>query len=178
MGLSRVGRGEQAPEEVNVIIEIPAHSPPIKYEVDKLTGALFVDRFLSSSMRYPCDYGYIPHTLSEDGDPVDVLVICPTPLNMGCVLTCRPVGMLTMTDEAGIDMKILAVPVNKLTTLYTGITKPQDLPEPILDQINHFFEHYKDLEKNKWVKLGGWLDASAAKTEIRACMQRYDDLEK
>lgn len=174
MGLGRVSAGNQVPEDINVIIEIPAHSEPIKYEVDKKTGSLFVDRFLSTSMYYPCDYGYIPRTLSEDGDPVDVLVITPIPVNRGCVIRCRPVGMLQMTDEAGDDRKILAVPINKLTSLYQNIQKFDDLPPLLLHQITHFFTHYKDLEEGKWVKLEGWVGPAEAKKEILESIQRYN----
>lgn len=174
MGLGRVSAGNQVPEDINVIIEIPAHSEPIKYEVDKKTGSLFVDRFLSTSMYYPCDYGYIPRTLSEDGDPVDVLVITPIPVNRGCVIRCRPVGMLQMKDEAGDDRKILAVPINKLTSLYHNIQKFDDLPALLLHQITHFFTHYKDLEEGKWVKLEGWLGPEDAKKEILASIKRFE----
>ncbi len=178
MGLARISAGNQVPEDINVIIEIPAHSEPIKYEVDKKTGALFVDRFLSTSMHYPCDYGYIPRTLSDDGDPVDVLVITPIPVNRGCVISCRPIGMLAMSDEAGDDRKILAVPVNKLTSLYQHVQKLEDLPPSLLQQISHFFTHYKDLEEGKWVKLDGWLDASAAKKEITDSIKRFEQANK
>lgn len=174
MGLARVNAGKQVPDDINVIIEIPAHSEPIKYEVDKETGSLFVDRFLSTSMVYPCDYGYVPKTLSEDGDPVDVLVITPIPVNRGCVIRCRPIGMLIMTDEAGDDRKILAVPVNKLTNLYDHVQKLADLPPPLLHKITHFFAHYKDLEEGKWVKLEDWTDADAAKKEILESIRRYE----
>ncbi len=173
MGLGRISAGHNVPDEIHVIIEIPAHSEPIKYEVDKHTGALFVDRFLSTSMHYPCDYGYIPETLSDDGDPVDVLVITPIPVNRGCVISCRPIGMLAMTDEAGEDKKILAVPVSKLTGLYEKVHKLEDLPASLLQQIAHFFTHYKDLEEGKWVKLDGWRDAAAAKKEIEESAARY-----
>lgn len=173
MGLSLVGSGDHVPDDINVIIEIPAHSEPIKYEVNKVTGSLFVDRFLSTSMYYPCDYGYIPKTLSEDGDPVDVLVITPIPVNRGCVIRCRPVGVLAMTDEAGHDRKILAVPINKLTSLYQNVQKIEDLPVSLLNKITHFFTHYKDLEEGKWVKLDGWLDTKAAKQEILDSIKRY-----
>ena len=139
MGLNIVNAGNIVPDEFNVIIEIPAHSEPIKYEVDKSSGALFVDRFLSTAMHYPCDYGYIPMTLSEDGDPVDVLVITPVPVNRGCVIRCRPIGVLTMTDEAGHDQKILALPIQKLTSLYNHVNQPDDLPPLLLKQIAHFF---------------------------------------
>jgi inorganic pyrophosphatase len=175
MGLAIVNAGRNLPDDINVIIEIPAHSEPIKYEVDKESGALFVDRFLSTAMHYPCDYGYIPMTLSEDGDPVDVLVITPFPVNRGCVLRCRPIGVLTMTDEAGDDQKILAVPIQKLTSLYDHVNTPQDLPSLFLKQIAHFFEHYKDLEEGKWVKLGGWLGPIEAKKEIDLSIKRYQE---
>lgn len=171
--LSEVTAGDKTPHEVNVIIEIPAHSEPVKYEVDKKTGAMFVDRFMSTSMRYPCDYGYIPQTLSDDGDPADVLVVGPLPLITGSVITVRPIGMLKMTDESGEDCKILAVPTDDLTPLYHEIKEPQDLHQLTLDRISHFFEHYKDLEKNKWVKIAGWENADAAKQEILKSIQRY-----
>lgn len=166
MSLVQVPAGNQVPEDINVIIEIPAHSEPIKYEVDKDSGSLFVDRFLATSMHYPCDYGYVPQTLSDDGDPVDVLVITPVPVNRGCVINCRPLGMLVMSDEAGMDKKILAVPTSKLTSLYDDVHTVDDLPPMILKQIAHFFSHYKDLESGKWVKIEGWEDATAAKQEI------------
>jgi inorganic pyrophosphatase len=175
MGLARVSAGSNVPDEINVIIEIPAHSEPIKYEVDKNTGSLFVDRFLSTSMHYPCDYGYIPKTLSDDGDPVDVLVITPIPVNRGCVIPCRPVGMLVMTDEAGEDKKILAVPVDKLTSLYRHVKTLEDLQPFLLHQISHFFTHYKDLEEGKWVKLEGWRGTNEAKQEIKESIQRYEE---
>lgn len=175
MNLDRVSSGKDVPNDFNVIIEIPAHGEPIKYEVDKATGAMFVDRFMSTAMHYPCNYGYVPHTLSDDGDPVDVLVITPVPLLTGVVVRCRPVGMLKMEDEAGIDAKVLAVPIDKLTSLYRDIESPRDLPESILNQISHFFEHYKDLEVGKWVKVQGWVGAAEAKTEILDGMRRYND---
>lgn len=175
MGLSLVNAGRDVPNDINVIIEIPAHSEPIKYEIDKETGALFVDRFMATSMHYPCDYGYVPHTLSEDGDPVDVLVVCPVPLNRGAVLRCRPVGMLNMVDEAGKDTKIIAVPIDDLTPLYKEVQAPKDLPGLLLNQIAHFFTHYKDLDEGKWVKLEGWSGADEAKDEILSCIKRYND---
>ncbi|MCS5710201.1 inorganic diphosphatase [Candidatus Berkiella aquae] len=175
MGLARVSSGRHLPDDINVIIEIPAHSEPIKYEVDKETGSLFVDRFLSTSMYYPCDYGYVPQTLSDDGDPVDVLVITPIPVNHGCVIRCRPVGILSMRDEAGDDLKILAVPINKLTPLYNHVQEPEDLPPLLINRITHFFAHYKDLEEGKWVTLNGWLGAEEAKKEILAGVKRYHD---
>ncbi|MCB1914049.1 MAG: inorganic diphosphatase, partial [Rhodocyclaceae bacterium] len=152
MNLDRVGPGEIAPDEINVIIEIPAHSDPVKYEVDKETGAMFVDRFMNTAMFYPCNYGYVPHTLSDDGDPVDVLVVTPIPVISGSVIRCRPVAVLKMTDEAGSDAKVLAVPINKLCKLYKDADGPEHMPQQLLDQIAHFFAHYKDLEAGKWVK--------------------------
>jgi inorganic pyrophosphatase len=175
MNLDRVTSGRDLPNDFNVIIEIPKRGDPVKYEVDKETGAMFVDRFMSVAMHYPCNYGYIPHTLSEDGDPVDVLVITPFPLITGVVVRCRPVGMLKMTDEAGPDAKLLAVPIDKACNLYREIESPRDLPETTLAQISHFFQHYKDLEAGKWVKLEGWVGAEEAKAEIMAGVKRYQD---
>ena len=166
MNLDRVPAGRDVPHDCNVIIEIPMRGDPIKYEVDKETGAVFVDRFMSTAMHYPCNYGYVPRTLSGDGDPVDVLVISPLPLITGVVVRCRPVGMLKMRDEAGDDTKLLAVPIDKLTSQYRGVRSPRDLPEAQLAAIQHFFEHYKDLEAGKWVKVKGWTSAAAAKEEI------------
>lgn len=176
MNLDRVDSGRNVPDDINVIIEIPSHSEPVKYEVDKATGAMFVDRFMSTAMYYPCDYGYVPHTLSEDGDPVDVLVVSPFALISGSVIRCRPVGVLKMTDESGVDAKVLAVPVNKLTLLYKGVHEATDLPEHLLAQIAHFFEHYKDLEANKWVKVEGWGPAADAKQEILRSIARFKAL--
>jgi inorganic pyrophosphatase len=177
MNLDRVSSGNKLPDDFNVIIEIPAHGEPIKYEMDKETGAMFVDRFMSTSMHYPCNYGYIPHTLSEDGDPVDVLVITPIPLITGVVVRCRPVGMLKMTDEAGPDSKMIAVPIDKLCGVYTAVKRPEDLALSILNQISHFFEHYKDLEADKWVKVHGWAGADDARAEIMAGVERYRNAE-
>jgi len=173
MILDHVQTGSNVPDDINVIIEIPAHGEPIKYELDKDTGAMFVDRFMSTAMHYPCNYGYVPHTLSEDGDPVDVLVVTPIPLITGVVVRCRPVGMLKMTDEAGIDAKVIAVPVDKLTSLYTHVKSPDDLPQLLLKQISHFFEHYKDLEPGKWVKVQGWEGIDGARAEILSGVARY-----
>jgi inorganic pyrophosphatase len=173
MNLDRVTSGKNLPDDLHVIIEIPAHGEPVKYEVDKDTGAMFVDRFMNTAMHYPCNYGYVPHTLCEDGDPVDVLVVTPIPLISGSVIRCRPVALLRMTDEAGGDSKVLAVPVDKLCTLYRDVQGPEHLPQPLLAQIAHFFEHYKDLEPGKWVKVEGWADAAAAKAEIIAAVTRY-----
>ncbi len=173
MNLDRVGPGRDLPNDFNVIIEIPMNADPIKYEVDKETGAVFVDRFMSTAMHYPCNYGYVPKTLSGDGDPVDVLVLSPVPLITGVVLQCRPIGMLKMSDEAGDDTKVLAVPVDKLSSLYRNITTPRDLPELVLSQIAHFFQHYKDLEPGKWVRIGGWVGPEEAKAEIMAGVAAY-----
>lgn len=174
---NQVPTGVDIPNDFNVIIEIPAHSEPVKYEVDKTTGILFVDRFMSGNMRYPCDYGYIPNTLGLDNDPLDVLVVSPFPLLSGSVIRVRPIGLLRMTDESGKDAKILAVPVDKLTKLYTSIQKPQDLFPLLLEQISHFFEHYKDLDEDKWVKIEGWEGVEAAKDEILAGVKRYQELD-
>ena len=175
MNLDRVDSGRDIPNDINVIIEIPAHSEPVKYEVDKNTGAMFVDRFMSTAMYYPCNYGYVPHTLSEDGDPVDVLVVTPFALISGSVIRCRPVGMLRMTDESGVDAKVLAVPIDKLSTLYRQVNEPHDLPEHLLAQISHFFEHYKDLESGKWAKVEGWTSAQDAKQEITSAIKRFKE---
>lgn len=170
MNLDRVGSGANLPQDVNVIIEIPSHSDPVKYEVDKETGALFVDRFMNTAMFYPTNYGYIPHTLSDDGDPVDVLVVSPYALISGSVVACRPVGMLKMTDESGIDAKVIAVPHDKM---YDDVKDIGDVSPRLLDQLAHFFEHYKDLEKNKWVKVEGWVGKSEAEAEIVASVERF-----
>jgi inorganic pyrophosphatase len=172
MNLSEVEAGRDIPNEINVVIEIPSCSKPVKYEVDKKSGMVMVDRFVGTSMHYPCDYGFVPHTLSEDGDPVDVLVISPYPLMPGVMIRCRPIGMLAMTDESGPDAKILAVPITKLTPLYQNMQQPADLGEELLARIEHFFQHYKDLEKGKWVKIDGWKDAETAKKEILASVAR------
>lgn len=173
MGLERVPSGRDLPDDFNVIIEISMHGEPIKYEVDKESGAIFVDRFMSTAMHYPCNYGYIPHTIAGDGDPADVLVVSPFALPLGTVVRCRPVGMLSMTDEAGDDAKILAVPVDKLTTMYRSIETYRDLPEIVIEQIAHFFAHYKDLEAGKFVNIRGWSGPNEAKAEIMASVARY-----
>jgi inorganic pyrophosphatase len=174
MNLDRVGPGKDIPNDFNVIIEIPSHSDPVKYEVDKETGAMFVDRFMNTAMHYPCNYGYIPKTLSEDGDPVDVLVVTPIPLISGSVIRCRAVGVLQMEDESGPDAKILAVPIDKLCTSFRKVKTMDDLPQMLIDQIKHFFEHYKDLEKNKWVKVSGWAGTPEAEEEIKASVKRFE----
>lgn len=172
MGFNNVPLGN-VPNDVNVIIEIPSNADPIKYEVDKESGAVFVDRFMGTSMSYPCNYGYVPHSLSGDGDPVDVLVVAPFALIPGVVIRCRPVGVLKMQDEAGEDYKVLAVPVPKITPLYDNIRTYQDLPYIMLRQIEHFFQHYKDLEVGKWVKVLGWDGPDAARQEIYAGVAAY-----
>jgi inorganic pyrophosphatase len=173
MGLDLVPTGRDVPNEINVVIEIPKDAEPVKYEVDKATGAIFVDRILSTPMRYPCNYGYVPKTLCGDGDPVDVLVILPLPLIPGSVIRCRPVGVLNMTDEAGTDEKLLAVPVDKVFAGYGHIHDIDQVSKHWLERIGHFFEHYKDLEKGKWVRLDGWGGADAARGIIEASMQRF-----
>ncbi len=170
MNLDRVGSGKNLPDDINVIIEIPSHSDPVKYEVDKETGALFVDRFMNTAMFYPCNYGYVPHTLSDDGDPVDVLVVSPYALISGSVVQCRPVGMLKMTDESGEDAKVIAVPHDKM---YDDIKDIGDVSPRLLEQLAHFFEHYKDLEKTKWVKIEGWVGINEAKQEILSSVERF-----
>lgn len=174
MSLTSIKSGRDVPNEINVIIEIPMHGSPVKYEVNKESGALFVDRFMSTAMYYPVNYGYVPHTLSEDGDPVDVLVVTPVPLISGSVIPCRAVGMLKMTDEAGVDAKILAVPINKLTTMYESIHTVSDLPQHLLRSLEHFFQHYKDLETGKWVKIDGWQGVEAAHQEVMSSIARFN----
>lgn len=173
MNLDQLSAGRQLPDDFNVVIEIPSRSAPVKYEVDKKTGMIAVDRFLTTSMVYPCDYGFIPNSLAEDGDPADVLVVCPYPLFPGVVVRCRPLGLLRMTDESGQDAKILAVPVAKLTPQYAAISKPEDLGKDFLLSVEHFFKHYKDLEQGKWVKVDGWEGLEAARAEILKSVERY-----
>lgn len=156
MDITKIPVGENAPWDVNVIIEVPAGTEPVKYELDKDSGALFVDRIMHTSMRYPCNYGFIPHTLADDGDPVDVILANHTPIMPGAVVRCRPIGVLIMEDEAGMDEKLLMVPADKLHPFYKGVESYTELPKIFLDQIAHFFEHYKDLEEGKWVKIKGW----------------------
>ena len=178
MSLDLVTPGKHVPDAFNVIIEIPMNADPIKYEVDHDTGALFVDRFMSTSMHYPCNYGYIPNTLADDGDPVDVLVITPYALTPGVVVTCRPLGVLMMDDEAGGDAKLLAVPIDKVCPIYSHWNKPEDINQMRLKAIQHFFEHYKDLEAGKWVKVKGWEGPEAAKTEVVNGMAAYQSAKK
>lgn len=173
MGLDLVTAGKAAPDIFNVIIEIPMNADPIKYEVDKETGAIFVDRFMGTAMHYPCNYGYVPRTLAADGDPVDVLVITPFPLIPGVVVRCRPLGVLKMSDESGDDAKVLAVPDNKTLSIYSHWQKYEDINALRINQIQHFFEHYKDLEPGKWVKIQGWGGVDDAKEEIRLGIANY-----
>lgn len=166
MDLSKIPIGVNPPKDVNVVIEVPLGGDAIKYEADKASGAMFVDRFLYTDMRYPCNYGFIPHTLADDGDPVDVMVVGNRPLMPGAVVGVRPVGVLLMEDEAGLDEKILAVPSPRLTRYYAKIDSYADLPEILIERISHFFQHYKDLEPGKWVKLVGWRDYEEAEALI------------
>ena len=172
MRIDAIPIGINPPEDINVLVEIPIGGEPIKYELDKEAGTLIVDRFLYTSMRYPGNYGFVPHTLSEDGDPIDVLVANTRAIFPGAVMNCRPVGVLRMQDEAGGDEKVIAVPSTHLTRRYEKIRNATDLPEITLEQIAHFFEHYKDLEKTKWVKLVGWGDAADAKRLIAEAIER------
>jgi len=169
----QVSSGNDVPNEVNAIIEIPMGGGPVKYEVDKESGMLTVDRFMATSMCYPANYGYIPNTLSEDGDPTDILVVTPAPLVHGSVIRCRPVGKLQMTDESGVDAKLIAVPVEKLSKLYQSVRTYENLPKQLIASIEHFFRHYKDLEEGKWVKLNGWEGPEAACREILESIARY-----
>ena len=172
MSVLAVSSGRDVPHEVNVVIEIPMHAEPVKYEVDKETGALFVDRFISTPMFYPANYGYIPHTLSEDGDPVDVLVVTPVPLLSMTVIRARVIGLLKMTDESGIDAKLIAVPINKVCKQYQQVKTYADLPQSLLSALEHFFTHYKDLEEGKWVTIQGWAGPDEAEQEIMQSIQR------
>ncbi|RLL54978.1 inorganic diphosphatase [Mariprofundus sp. EBB-1] len=174
MDITKIPAGNNPPEDINVVIEVPQHGDPIKYELDKESGAVFVDRFMHTAMHYPCNYGFIPNTLSGDGDPADVLVVSQFALIPGCVINCRPIGILLMEDEAGMDGKILAVPSEKLKPVNCRVHSPEDLPSFLTAQIKHFFEHYKDLEKNKWVKVLGWGDKEAAQKEVLESVASYE----
>lgn len=172
MRIEAIPAGEKPPEDINVIVEVPIGGEPIKYELDKEAGALFVDRFLYTPMRYPGNYGFVPHTLSEDGDPIDVLIANTRPLVPGCVMNCRPIGVLVMEDEKGEDEKVVAVPSTAISRRYENVHEFMDLPKLTRDQISHFFEHYKDLEPGKWVKLQDWGDAARAREMIQAALDR------
>ncbi|MBW6423945.1 inorganic diphosphatase [Rhizobium sp. XQZ8] len=173
MRIDAIAVGKNPPDDVNVIVEVPVGGQPIKYEMDKEAGALVVDRFLYTPMTYPGNYGFVPHTLSEDGDPIDVLICNTRPLVPGCVINVRPIGVMVMEDDGGKDEKIIAVPVPKLTQRYDKIKNYTDMPEITLKQIEHFFEHYKDLEPGKWVKIEGWQDVDVAKRLIVEAIERY-----
>ena len=172
MRIDAIPVGDNPPDDINVIIEVPVGGEPIKYEMDKASGALFVDRYLYTSMRYPGNYGFVPHTLSDDGDPIDVLVASTRAITPGAVLNCRPIGALMMTDEAGGDEKIIAVPSTKLTRRYEKVANYSDLPQITIQQIEHFFAHYKDLEGEKWVRVDGWVDADAARKLVVEGIER------
>lgn len=172
MDLSHISAGRYPPHDVHAIIEIPVGGAPVKYELDKKSGAMFVDRFLHTAMFYPGNYGFIPQTLSADGDPIDIMVIAPVAVASGAVVRCRPVGALLMEDQAGTDEKIIAVPVDDLHPFYTGIASYLDLPQIMRDQIAHFFNHYKDLEYGKWTRIGEWVDAAEARKLIMDSIDR------
>ncbi len=174
MDISRITSGKNPPKDIHAVIEIPLGGVPVKYEIDKKSGALFVDRFLHTAMFYPGNYGFIPHTLSADGDPCDVLVVSQVPVVAGAVIRCRPVGAPLREDEAGGDEKILAVPVDALHPFYSGVQSYRDLPSIMCDQIAHFFQHYKDLEKGKWVTIARWLDADGAEKLVMDGIARYN----
>jgi inorganic pyrophosphatase len=172
MRIEAVPIGTNPPEDVNVVIEVPIGGAPVKYEMDKAAGTLRVDRLLYTAMRYPGNYGFIPHTLAEDGDPIDVLIANEIPIVPGAVMNCRPVGVLRMQDEAGPDEKVIAVPSDAVSAMYRKVSSCADLPEMLLRQISHFFERYKDLEEGKWVKIHGWEDAKSARTLIVRAIER------
>jgi len=172
MDVQKIPPGANPPDEIHVLVEIPEGGVPVKYELDKVSGAMFVNRFLHTAMYYPANYGFIPNTLSEDGDPCDAMVLSQVPVVPGAVIRSRPVGALLMEDEHGIDEKILAVPVDELNPYYDGIEELTDVPEILREQIEHFFRHYKELEKGKWVKVTGWVDRSAARQLILAGIDR------
>lgn len=175
MNLDRVSSGTNPPDNVNVIVEIPLHGAAVKYELDKETGAMFVDRFLNTAMHYPCNYGYIPQTLAKDGDPIDVIVMTPIPIIHGAVIQCRPIGVLKMVDEEGDDSKIMVVPLDSVSRFSKDIYSYEDINPGSLSQITHFFEHYKDLEPNKWVKTNGWFGVKEAHEDILEAMKSYKE---
>ncbi|MEM7444963.1 MAG: inorganic diphosphatase [Pseudomonadota bacterium] len=175
MDLSHIKIGEDPPNDIYVVIEVPQGGEPVKYELDKASGAMFVDRFLHTAMYYPGNYGFVPHTLSGDGDPVDVVVVGRAPVIPGAVILSRPVGVMIMEDEAGDDEKIIAVPVDRLYPYYSNIATYRDLPEILIDQISHFFTHYKDLEKGKWSKMLNWGGPEMAKAKIGEAIARAQE---
>lgn len=174
MALNKVNAGRNVPDDFNVVVEIPMLSDPIKYEVDKESGALFVDRFMSTAMHYPCNYGYIPETLCGDGDPLDVLVLAPVPLMSGTIVRCRPIAVLKMEDENGEDAKVLAVPVHDVCRIYDAVHTAKDISIVQLEQIDHFFQHYKDLEPGKFVRTLGWGGVNEARAEIMRSVRAYE----
>lgn len=175
MNFNEIPAGKDVPNDIYVMIEIPANSSPVKYEIDKNMGAVLVDRFMATPMFYPANYGFIPNTLGNDGDPLDVLVVTPYPVVPGSVIRCRPVGVLNMEDEAGEDAKLIAVPHDKLTKIYKDIKDVNDVPELLRKQIQHFFENYKDLEEGKWVKVTGWDNADAARKAIMDSIAAFNN---
>jgi inorganic pyrophosphatase len=175
MRIDQIPVGVNPPYDVNVVIEVPLGGDPVKYEMDKASGAMFVDRFLHTAMYYPCNYGFVPHTLADDGDPIDMLVAGRSPVVPGAVVRTRPVGVLLMSDEAGEDEKLLGVPVDALSPYYSGISSYRDLPQILVKQIEHFFAHYKDLEEGKWVEVVRWGSGEEALDLIRKAMQRHED---
>lgn len=174
MNIKSISTGKKVPEEVNVLIENSANALPVKYELDKESGCLFVDRFVATPMHYPCNYGFIPNTLSEDGDPIDVLVPTEYPIVPGAVIPCKPIGVLIMEDEKGMDEKVIAVPTVKMNSEYSRIDELKDLSEILMNKIKHFFEHYKELEKGKWVKVSDFKDSKIAKQKILEAVDRYN----
>ena len=173
MSLSKVSVGSSIPDDLNVVIEISANSMPVKYEIDKDSGLLHVDRFQATSMIYPFNYGFVPQTLCDDGDPLDMMVVAPFPIHPGAIVRARPIGALLMRDEAGVDPKILAVPVTKVCKQYEDVHEVEDLPSTLKESIEHFFKHYKDLDKGKWVELEGWENAEAAKKTVVEAVKAY-----
>lgn len=173
MSFDKIPAATAAPDDINVVIEIPANASPVKYEIEKEYDAVVVDRFMATPMFYPANYGYVPNTLSPDGDPLDVLVVTPYPLLVGSVIRARPIGILNMSDEAGQDAKLVAVPIDKLTPLYRHVKEPSDLPDLLVQQIQHFFENYKDLEEGKWVKVDGWAGSDEARQAVTDSVAAY-----
>ncbi len=174
MNYLNIPAGKDLPDDIYVVVEIPANADPIKYEMDEDTNAIMVDRFVATPMFYPANYGFIPNTLADDGDALDVLVVTPYPVMPSSVIRCRPIGMLNMTDEAGVDVKLIAVPHSKLTTIYDDVKSCDDLPPLLIKQIEHFFENYKALEPGKWVKIDGWSGADAAREAIIKAAETFE----
>jgi inorganic pyrophosphatase len=175
MDITKIPPGTNPPEDINVLIEVPLRSDPVKYEFEKTSGAIFVDRYLYTSMFYPANYGFIPNTLYDDGDPVDVLLVGRMPLVPGCVVPSRPIGVLELEDDGGHDEKLLAVPLSKVSSIYDNVRNYSDLQEIELQQIQHFFEHYKDLEPNKWTRVGSWLDVTEAKAIVAKSISQFKE---